>query len=66
MLINDCRKVLSKDLFDPNFKRLFYVRYVDDWVMLVVGFFEDAKIIRNKVSEKLDKLGLTLNIEKTL
>lgn len=29
------------------------------------GSFEDAKVIRNKVSEKLKKLGLTLNLEKT-
>lgn len=65
VLINDCRKVPSKDFHDPNFKRLFYVRYVDDWVMLVAGSFEDAKIIRNKASEKLQKLGLTLNMEKT-
>lgn len=64
-LINDCRKVPSKDFNDPNFKRLFYVRYVDDWVLLVAGSFEDAKVIRNKVSEKLKKLGLTLNLEKT-
>ena len=64
-LINDCRKVPSKNFNDPNFKRLFYVRYVDDWVLLVAGSFEDAKVIRNKVSEKLKKLGLTLNIEKT-
>jgi group II intron reverse transcriptase/maturase len=65
VLINNCRKVPSKDLHDPNFKRLFYVRYVDDWVILVAGFFEDAKIIRNKVSDKLRKLGLTLNFGKT-
>jgi hypothetical protein len=38
---------------------------VDDWVLLVAGSFEDAKVIRNKVSEKLKKLGLTLNFEKT-
>ena len=65
VLINYCRKVPSKDFHDPNFKRLFYVRYVDDWVMLIAGSFHDAKIIRNKVSEKLQKLGLTLNMEKT-
>jgi retron-type reverse transcriptase len=65
VLINDSRKVPSKNFHDPNFKRLFYVRYVDDWIMLVAGSFEDAKVIRNKVSEKLKKLGLTLNLEKT-
>jgi len=65
VLINNCRKVLSKDFNDPNFKRLFYVRYVDDWVILVAGSIEDTKVIRNKVANKLQSLGLTLNIEKT-
>jgi len=30
VLINECLKVPSKDFHDPDFKRLFYVRYVDD------------------------------------
>merc|ERR1712106_1100431 len=64
-LINYCLKVPSKDFHDPDFKRLFYVRYVDDWVILIAGSLEEANIIRNLVSKKLQSLGLTLNLEKT-
>ena len=59
------RKTPSKDLMDPDFKRIFYVRYADDWVILVCGSFKDAIEIRKNVSRKLNTLGLTLSIEKT-
>ena len=58
-------KVDSKNIYDPNFCRFYYVRYVDDWVILVAGSFKEAKIIRDQVSNKLKSLGLTLNLEKT-
>jgi group II intron reverse transcriptase/maturase len=64
-LINNYQKIPSKDINDPEFKRLFYVRYVDDWVVLVSGSMEESKVIRNKISDKLLSLGLTLNMEKT-
>ena len=64
-LVNNYQKVPSKDFHDPNFKRLFYVRYVDDWVILVAGSMEDAKVIRNKVANKLQSFGLTLNLENS-
>lgn len=59
------RQTPSKDLMDPKFKRIFYVRYVDDWVILVCGPYNDAVKIRKAVSEKLNTLGLTLSMEKT-
>lgn len=65
VLINNCLKVSSKDFYDPSFKRLFYVRYVDDWVILTAASFEETKVICSKVSNKLQSLGLTMNIEKT-
>ena len=65
VLINQCFKVPSKDFNDPDFKRLFYVRYVDDWVILIAGSLEETRGIRNEVSKKLQSLGLTLNLEKT-
>ena len=64
-LINKSLWIPSKDVNDPNFKRIFYTRYVDDWVLFVAGTMEDAKTIRSKVSNKLQALGLTLNLEKT-
>ena len=65
VLINECLKVPSKDFYDPDFKRLFYVRYVDDWVILMTGSIKEAKDVRDLVSRKLQSIGLTLNLEKT-
>ena len=55
----------SKDAMDPDFKRIFYVRYADDWVLLVCGSFQDAKDIRESISHKLNSLGMKLHQEKT-
>merc|ERR1712127_1160800 len=55
VLINKCLRVPSKDFHDPDFKRLFYVRYVDDWVILFAGSLEETKVIRNVVSKKITK-----------
>jgi Type II intron maturase/Reverse transcriptase (RNA-dependent DNA polymerase) len=53
-------------LFDPNFKRMQYTRYADDWVILVGGPYGDAVEIKSKVAEFLrTKLGLTLSESKT-
>jgi len=65
ILINECLKVPSKDLYDPDFKRLFYVRYVDDLVILMTGSIKEVKDVRDLVSRKLQNIGLTLNLEKT-
>ena len=64
VLINNCRKVPSKDFYDPNFKRLFYVRYADDWVILVAGSLKETKVICNKIFSKLQILGLTQSMKK--
>jgi len=58
-LVNQRLKVHSKDMYDPNFLRLYYVRYVDDWVILVAGSFKEAEVIRDQVSNKLKSLGIT-------
>jgi group II intron reverse transcriptase/maturase len=64
-LINECLKVPSKDFHDANFTRLHYIRYADDWLILLAGSYKDAVIIRKMVSDKLQTLGLTLNFDKT-
>jgi len=59
--------VPSKDLTDPNFKKLVYVRYADDWIIGVRGSFEDCKIILEQIRIYLrDNLKLTLSENKTL
>jgi len=64
-LVKFRRKIPSKNINDPNFQRLYYVRYVNDWVILIAGSFKETKVIRSQVSDKLKSLGLTLNLEKT-
>ena len=64
-LVKQRLKVYSKDIHDPNFRRLSYVRYVDDWVILIAGSFKEAKVIRDQASNKLKSLGLNLNLGKT-
>jgi len=52
---------------DPNFKRMMFLRYADDFVILIAGSSDDAHRIRNLVGDCLDKkCGLELNQEKTL
>lgn len=58
-------KLNSKDPMDPNFKRLFYVRYADDFVVGISGTHQDAVIIKNQISDFLKGISLTLNEEKT-
>jgi group II intron reverse transcriptase/maturase len=57
------RSILTKD---PDFKRLYYFRYADDFIIGVDGTKEDCKYLRNQIKEFLsNKINLTLNVEKT-
>ena len=60
-------QVQSKDLINSNFKKLFYVRYANDFVIGVIGSKEDAIGIKKKVKCFLKKnLKLILSDEKSL
>lgn len=60
------KKLPSKDLMDPNFKRLQFVRYADDFVVGVIGNRADCLEIRDNIKTFLeDKLKLRLSIEKS-
>lgn len=55
-----------KDTQDPNFRRLLYVRYADDFVILIIGSQQEAFTIRRGIRDFLKaKLRLELNMEKT-
>lgn len=57
----------SKDPLDPNFRRLAYVRYSDDFVISITGPCKLANDIRVQVDQFLkEQLNLELNQEKTL
>lgn len=52
---------------DPLFKRMMYLRYGFDFVILISGTSDDALMIKNRVKDILiKKCGLLLNKEKTL
>ncbi|GEN82338.1 maturase [Sporosarcina luteola] len=57
----------SKDLFDPNYRRLKYVRYADDFILGVIGSKKEAEQIKQDFTLFLKKqLKLELSAEKTL
>lgn len=52
---------------DPNYRRLRYVRYADDWLIGFTGPKEEAEEIKNRIKTFLqDELKLELSEEKTL
>lgn len=61
------RKLLASDPLDPNFRRLKYVRYAFDFVVLVIAPFSKTERIRDRIkSFLLGNCGLDLNMEKTI
>jgi len=61
------RKVPSNDNFDPNYRRLRYIRYADDFLLGFAGPKKEAEEIRDRLGEYLEKnLKLSLSKEKTL
>jgi len=61
------RDIRAVDPFDPDYRRLRYVRYADDFLLGFAGPRNEAEAIRDHIAEFLDcKLKLTLSKEKTL
>lgn len=61
------REISAVDRQDPNFKRMMYVRYADDFVILVTGSYSEALQIKKHIRDFLKAhTGLVLNEEKTL
>jgi len=61
------RMINASDRSDPNFKRLMYVRYADDFLVLIAGTMTDAITTKEKIKTYLkEETGLELNDEKTL
>ncbi len=60
------KNLKSVNLMDSGFKRLFYTRYADDFIIMVIGSKDDTLWIRDRIAEFLeDTLNLELNREKT-
>lgn len=50
---------------DPNYKRLYYVRYADDWLLGVTGSRHDAENILSRIISFCESIGLKVNLAKT-
>ncbi|MEO0970800.1 MAG: group II intron reverse transcriptase/maturase [Cyanobacteria bacterium J06639_18] len=65
-LSQQAQSIPSRDPNDPNFRRLWYTRYADDFLLGVVGSKSEALEIKQKIAMFLhDELKLELSEEKT-
>ncbi len=60
------RHISSKMPDDPDYRRLRYVRYADDFLLGCIGSKAEAKQVKQQISDFLGELDLTLSQEKTL
>jgi group II intron reverse transcriptase/maturase len=66
-LIQERRQLPSMDVGDPDFRRLKYARYADDFILAFIGTRAEAEEIKEAIGQFLkQKLNLTLSEEKTL
>jgi group II intron reverse transcriptase/maturase len=66
-LRRELRLVMSVAPVDPDYRRLRYIRYADDFLLGFVGPRDEANDIRQRIGEFLgQQLKLTLSAEKTL
>lgn len=66
-LMKQAQQLPSRLLDDPEFRRLKYVRYADDFLLGFVGTCQEAEEIKSRLSAFLrEQLKLELSEEKTL
>jgi retron-type reverse transcriptase len=63
-LYRELLKTPSVNVMDPLFKRIYFVRYADDWVLLVCGSLLDCQLIKEEIRSKLKNVGLELSETK--
>jgi group II intron reverse transcriptase/maturase len=62
----ELRTIPSMDPMDPEYKKILFIRYADDWIIGIIGEKQDAIDIRTKIETYLEQhLKLTLSPEKT-
>jgi retron-type reverse transcriptase len=66
-LRRQAQRLPSRDPSDPHFRRLWYVRYADDWLLGCSGPRQEADTIKGQLGEYLQETPhLTLSPTKTL
>ena len=59
------RRLPSGDPFDETYKRLFYCRYADDYLIGIIGSYADAERVSQQVKQYMEEtLHLTIAEEK--
>lgn len=67
IILKQMRLVPHGDPMDPGFKRMMYLRYADDFIILIIGTKDEAKLTKIRCKDALRRLcGAVLNDEKTL
>ena len=65
-LVKQIRSMPSVDVSDPNFIRIKYVRYADDWLIGICGSHALTQQVKEEIKDfLLDQLHLTLSEDKT-
>jgi hypothetical protein len=60
------KRLPSRDPFDETYKRLFYCRFADDFIIGIIGSYADAENIRQQVRQFIQEtLKLTIAEEKS-
>ena len=66
-LMREARRLPSREPEDPKYRRLWYVRYADDFLLGFIGPKAETEEIKRKLAAYLrDELKLELNRDKTL
>lgn len=55
----------AMDAYDPNFRRLHYIRYADDFLIGFTGPRKEALLIQEEIIKNLSTLKLGINQEKS-
>jgi group II intron reverse transcriptase/maturase len=64
-LTKQLRRMPRHDPYDPDYRRLRYIRYADDFLLGFLGPKEEALAIKTELGAYLQQIGLTLSQEKT-
>lgn len=64
-VVKQMRRMPSVDTYDPDFRRLHYCRYADDFLLGFQGPRHEAEAIKAELKAFLQTLGLELSEEKT-
>lgn len=59
------RKLPSYDIIDSRFRRIYYIRYADDFIVGITGPYRIAKIIYSQIESYLNRLKLRLHSDKS-